>query len=234
MHPLFILLALLAIIFTVRWVKAQPPQKRQHAGFMAALAGAGVLLLVALATGRLNPLVAMVAAAIPMLQRLTRAKSLFDGLRSSIKGGTASGPVISTSRLRIEVNQKNGDWTGMIIDGPYKGQALSALGLAQLSDLLTEYERVDPESAALLASYLERHHHGYRRASGAHSSPRTATSTMSEREARQVLGLDEAASDEDIVATHRRLMQKMHPDRGGSDYLASKINQAKNRLLSRG
>ena len=234
MHPLFILLALLAVIFTIRWVKAQPAQKRQHAGFMAALAGAGVLLLVALATGRLNPLVAMVAAAIPMLQRLTRAKSLFDGLRSSMKGDTASGPVISTSRLRIEVNQKNGDWTGMIIDGPHKGQALSALGLAQLADLLTEYERVDPESAALLASYLERHHHDYRRPSGAHSSPRTATSTMSEREARQVLGLDETASDEDIVATHRRLMQKMHPDRGGSDYLASKINQAKNRLLSRG
>jgi hypothetical protein len=232
-HPLFILLALLAIIFTIKWVKAQPPQKRQHAGFMAALAGAGALLLVALATGRLNPLVAMVAAAIPILQRLTRAKSLFDGLRSSMKGDSTSGPVISTSRLRIEVNQKNGDWTGMIIDGPYKGQALSTLDLAQLSDLLTEYERVDPESAALLASYLERHHHGYRRASGAHSSSRTATSTMSEREARQVLGLDEAATDEEIIATHRRLMQKMHPDRGGSDYLASKVNQAKGRLLSR-
>lgn len=233
MHPLFILLALLAVVYTIRWVKAQPLHKRQHAGFMAALVGAGVLLLVALATGRLNPLVAMVAAAIPILQRLTRAKSILDGLRSSLKGATASGPIISTSRLRVEINDKTGEWTGSIVAGPYKGQALSALSFAQLSDLMTEYERDDAESAALLAGYLERHHHDRGRASGSRSSSQAAAAAMSEREARQVLGLDDTATDDDVVATHRRLMQKMHPDRGGSNYLASKINQAKNRLLTR-
>ena len=141
MHPLFILLVLLAVVFTVKWVKSQPPKKRQKAGFTAALIGAGALLLLALATGRLNPLVAMVAAAIPMLQRLTSAKSLFDGLRSTIKGNARSAPIISTSRLRVEIDGKSGNWTATIIDGPYKGQSLSALNATQLSELLSEYER---------------------------------------------------------------------------------------------
>ena len=232
MHPLFILLALLAVVFTVRWVQQQPPSKRQQAGFTASLIAAGILLLVALATGRLNPLVATVAAAIPMLQRLSRAKSLFDGLRASVKGGKTSAPVITTPHLRVEVNPKTGRWTGLIIDGPYKGRALSALSAAQLSELQIEYERDDPESAALLASYLERHHPGHEQGGGSHSPGRATTSTMSEREARKVLGLNESATQAEIVATHRRLMQKMHPDRGGSDYLASKINQAKDRLLN--
>ena len=193
---------------------------------------AGILLLVALATGRLNPLVAAVAAAIPMLQRLSSAKSLFDGFRASVKGGKSSAPVITTSRLRVEVNPKTGRWTGLVVDGPYKGRTLSALSVAQLSELQTEYERVDPESAALLASYLERHHPGYKHGADSHSPGQAAAATMSEREARQVLGVDESATQAEIVATHRRLMQKMHPDRGGSDYLASKINQAKERLLN--
>lgn len=50
-------------------------------------------------------------------------------------------------------------------------------------------------------------------------------------EALQILGLDENASREDIIHAHRRLIQKMHPDRGGSDYLAARINLAKDVLL---
>jgi hypothetical protein len=233
-HPLFILIVLLAIVFTVRWVKTQPPQKRQKAGFMAAVLGAGTLLLVALATGRLNPLVAAVAAAIPVMQRLTWAKSILDTLRSTVKGNENSDPVMATAWLRIKVSPETGDWTGVIIDGPHKGEALSALDASQLWNLLEVYRRDDPKSAELLENYLVRNHHDAR--SGPDSEPsRPATiPTMSSREARQVLGVSESATEDEIVATHRRLMQRMHPDRGGSDYLASKINQAKDRLLSSG
>ena len=54
---------------------------------------------------------------------------------------------------------------------------------------------------------------------------------MSESQALDILGLKEDAIKEDIIQAHRRMMQKVHPDRGGSTYLATKINAAKVLLI---
>ena len=58
------------------------------------------------------------------------------------------------------------------------------------------------------------------------------SSLMSKKEAAEILGVDEAASAEDVKLAHKRLMQKIHPDRGGTDALAQQINTAKDILLS--
>lgn len=55
---------------------------------------------------------------------------------------------------------------------------------------------------------------------------------MTKEKAYEVLGLKPGAGKEDIITAHKRMMQKIHPDRGGSDYLAAEINQAKDTLLS--
>ncbi|MDG1820005.1 MAG: DnaJ domain-containing protein, partial [Porticoccaceae bacterium] len=56
-------------------------------------------------------------------------------------------------------------------------------------------------------------------------------SELSEKEAYEILGLEADAPKDDIIKAHKRLMQRMHPDRGGSDYLAAKINAAKDKLV---
>jgi DnaJ family protein C protein 19 len=61
--------------------------------------------------------------------------------------------------------------------------------------------------------------------------PRRDQPAMSRDEALKVLGLGTDAGEDDIRAAHRRLMLQNHPDKGGSDYLASKVNEAKDVLL---
>jgi hypothetical protein len=54
---------------------------------------------------------------------------------------------------------------------------------------------------------------------------------MTRSEAEAVLGLQTPYSKEDVVAAHRALIQKVHPDRGGNDYLAAQLNTAKDFLF---
>lgn len=66
----------------------------------------------------------------------------------------------------------------------------------------------------------------------AQTPPPRGKQTMSKEEAMEILGLKPGYKDEDVIQAHRRMMQKVHPDRGGSDYLAAQINKAKDTLLA--
>ncbi len=65
----------------------------------------------------------------------------------------------------------------------------------------------------------------------AQTPPPRGKKTMDVDEAMEVLGLKPGHTKEEVVQAHRRMMQKVHPDRGGSDYLAAQINLAKETLL---
>jgi hypothetical protein len=75
--------------------------------------------------------------------------------------------------------------------------------------------------------------HKLRRRDEGKAKSGSASGRMSREEAYQILGLAPGATREKIIEAHRRLIQKLHPDRGGSDYLAAKLNQAKDTLLGR-
>jgi hypothetical protein len=69
------------------------------------------------------------------------------------------------------------------------------------------------------------------RQSGRQSAGRANPGKMTRAEARDILGVKPDATREEIIMAHKRMMQKVHPDRGGSDYLAAQLNQAKDTLL---
>jgi DnaJ-domain-containing protein 1 len=130
------------------------------------------------------------------------------------------------------LDHDSGNMDGEVLAGQFQGKKLSELDLTQIRQLLDQYSRMDDESYALLEAYLDRVHGEQWRQPGDGQGPGTVSAgPMNEQEAREILGVSEQASAEEITGAHRRLMQKLHPDRGGSTYLAAKINQAKDTLL---
>lgn len=147
-------------------------------------------------------------------------------------GGQKS--TVRTAALEMELDHETGEMDGRVLIGEWDGQYLSALGEEQLIELYMVVHE-DGESAALLETYLDRRSPGWREDTNTHSgegkgSP-SGSGTMTKQEAYQVLGLEPGASRREIQAAWRKLMKSMHPDSGGSEFLAAKINAAKDVLL---
>jgi hypothetical protein len=130
----------------------------------------------------------------------------------------------------MQLDHDTGDLQGEILCGSFQGWRLADLDRAQLEEFLAYCHSEDTESVQLLDSYLQQRFPGD---NGFDSQQRNPDSghTPGRTEAFAVLGLSEGASREDIIAAHRQLIQKLHPDRGGNDYLAAQINRAKDLLL---
>jgi len=144
---------------------------------------------------------------------------------------------VRTDWLVVELDHGTGAMRGRVLRGRYKGQALERLSQAAAIAFYREAAH-DPETARLLETYLDRTFGAaWRRPSeeapknGEGSRPRSRDGGMSREEAFAVLGLQPGAGADEIRAAHRKLMMQNHPDRGGSDYLAAKINEAKDVLL---
>ena len=139
---------------------------------------------------------------------------------------------VVTSILAMELDHDTGRMDGEILAGAFKGRALSSLSESELAVLRQFCSAAADQSLDLLDAWIDRAKPGWRTGNaGRQGQPKPATA-MSREEALSVLGLKPDAKPEDIRNAHRNLMKQFHPDRGGSDYLAAKINQAKDVLLS--
>jgi DnaJ domain len=143
-----------------------------------------------------------------------------------------------TDTLRMQLDHATGELEGEVLRGPFAGRSLESLGLAELLQLLAGCQRDDPRSVPLLETYLDRRQPDWRahvagEQAGASGQQAGTAGTMDEATACSILGLSPGASADEIKAAHRRLMTKLHPDHGGSSYLAAQLNQAKDLLLSR-
>ncbi|MBT6589939.1 MAG: molecular chaperone DnaJ [Rhodospirillaceae bacterium] len=204
--------------------------------------GFGICASVALfflLTGRFALGLPLAFAAAAMLRRWALPK-LGPRMSGGIGGGGPSGgrsSDVETEYLRMSLDHDSGAMRGEVLQGTFAGRDLNDLSLDQLLDLLGECQRHDSEAAQILEAYLDRSQGPEWRQNGGGgnyedaSRPSSAGGSMSVDEAREVLGLDINPSPHEIREAHKRLMLKYHPDKGGSSYLAAKINQAKDILL---
>lgn len=247
MPRLVILIAVILLAWLAyRWFMRTPAEQVSRTLKQAALWGIAITFIILAATGRLHWLAAAGAAVLPFARRafgLIRYLPLFKSLHGryqaaksaqSPKSGQTS--TVETRFLRMILDHDSGEMDGEVLEGGFEDRLLSQLDLDDLLTLLEECQRMDPESASLLEAYLDRSHEDWREQSGAqpHTEKPTAHSdAMTPEEAREILGVGKDATEQEIIQAHRKLMHKLHPDRGGSDYLASKINLAKDCLLGK-
>jgi hypothetical protein len=143
--------------------------------------------------------------------------------------GAGARTEVRTAFLRAWIDQGSAEVGGAVVAGRFSGRTLESLAEGELLDLLTEVS-VDRDSSRVLETYLDRRlgsdWRGKRQS--AHPAPKA---DLSRGEALAVLGLPEGATASEIQAAHRRLIQRVHPDVGGSADLAARINRAKEVLL---
>jgi len=155
------------------------------------------------------------------------------GERTRKSAGQASR--VRAALVEMELDHATGAMRGRILAGRHEGVTLEALDVATLTAFLAE---IDEESRALLMAYLDRREPRWRehvQGDAATGAGRAAWSSgkMTEEEAYQILGVQPGADAKDIGRAHRALMKKLHPDQGGSTYLAARVNEAKHVLLRR-
>ena len=141
---------------------------------------------------------------------------------------------VRSAFLEMELDHDTGAMRGRILAGPHEGVPLEALDVATLVGLLAN---IDEESRSLLAAYLDRREPRWREsaegdAAAGQGAP-ARSGKMTPEEAYQILGVEPGASTAEIGRAHRTLMKKLHPDQGGSTYLAARVNEAKDVLLRR-
>jgi hypothetical protein len=145
---------------------------------------------------------------------------------------TGQKSTVSTMILTMELDHDTGTMAGTVLKGPFEGRGVSELSAEELKILHRTCVDARDQSAPLLEAWLDRNHADWRESwTGARTNESKASSAMTAEEALAVLGLKAGASADDVRRAHRKLMKDFHPDLGGSDYLAAKINQAKELLL---
>lgn len=157
------------------------------------------------------------------------------GMPGGGQGGAGASEVVS-DHLRMTLHHTSGHMDGEVLAGPLAGRRLEDLDPVERLDLWRQV-RADPDSLRLYEAWLDRHDPDWRTTPGFADEEdgdhhgAASTGPMSRDEALSILGLEENASPDDIKRAYRRVMASAHPDRGGSTWMAAKVNEAKRVLL---
>ncbi|PZW45058.1 hypothetical protein C8P66_11274 [Humitalea rosea] len=214
-------LALLGVALLLRGFASAPIAAIKRAAAWS-LGIIGVLLVaLLLVTGRGGQAIGALIFFGPLLWRSWNSWQA----RRRFAAGGGDTTSVDTATLAMRLDHATGTMAGEVTRGPQAGRSLAELGQEELLALLTECRTADPDSVPLLEAWADRAFPGWRE----HTAP--GEEAMDRADALAVLGLEESAGPAEIKAAHRRLMATAHPDRGGSDWLAARINRARDLLL---
>lgn len=229
---LFYLLLGMGLLFLLyaagRWIlSAQPRQLATIVRWLVGIIGGAVAIWLVV-SGRLGQALMLATAMAPVFMRW---KALWTRIRNTTGPTPGQSSAVETAWLRMSLDHDSGAMEGVVIDGPWKGRRLAEFSPEELIALLADCRVHDPDGAQIIETYLDRVAPDWRDQAHAKGATAETSAAMSRDEALRILGVSPEATPDDIREAHRRLMMKMHPDVGGSDYLAAKINQAKDVLL---
>jgi len=231
---ILLLLVLVVVFYLLYRFKQLDQQKKKILIKTLVIILSVSLLAVLVLTGRLNWLIAAIGALLPLVPRVAR---FFLGVWPTVlpylqRYRQNRQSTMTTRFIHMQIDLFSGELQGEVLEGRFKGQKLQETTLEQLMLLLDQCKQEDAESASLLIAYLDRKYPDWAKGEAESYSDSMTDSVMSDKQARDILGVSETANKKDIIKAHKSLMQKMHPDRGGSDYLAQQINKARDTLLS--
>jgi hypothetical protein len=225
-----------AVLILLLWAgsafsKADP---KRAAKSMRTAGGVGALLFAAflLLRGEIGIAIPIGTVGLGLLGWVSLWPASFGGRKQKSAGQVSR---VRSAFLKMELDHDSGAMSGRILTGRYQDVALDALDVPTLVGLIGE---IDDDSRQLLMAYLDRRQPRWREnpqhnAAAGDGGDISSGGKMTEEEAYQVLGLEAGASADAIGRAHRSLMKKLHPDQGGSTYLAARVNQAKDVLLRR-
>ena len=228
---------LIGFILVGRWYVTEEPKEALKILKWVAIGFFVVVSCFFVFTGRLNWAFMGLPVLLPWLIRartLARVAKTFKRMsqeNAGVKRGNTSD--VKTRFFIMTLDHDSGDMNGTISEGDHSGEYIGNLSTQQLIVLLNTYLKEDIDSARILEAYLDQNHPDWHDFVDEFdkSSQLANTNTMNRALALQILGLCHGSTDKAIKAAHRKLISGMHPDHGGSNYLAAQINQAKDVLL---
>jgi len=231
-YLILILLALVLVLLFLRMlINADINKLAKHLRY----GGATILFLCAAFLG----LTGRIAFAIPLafLGFAVLGKSSPFGWPGSRKSAQQNSRV-RTSLIEMMLDHDSGQMQGRVLAGTFEGRDLQELSLDELAALYETARTTQDQSVDLLESYLDRAypdwatHEAFAGQAGKSRKRAAQSGPMTRDEAYEVLGLKPGVDEAAIANAHKKLMKKLHPDQGGSDYLAAKLNEAKDILLN--
>ena len=225
-----LIVALLAYL-GYRYIRSLPPEKRKGTIVKYAVYLVIGLLALAVVTGRIHWLGAVVAGALGLLKvGASTALRFLPFLNVLRRNNLFGAPVFKTQFIELHINLNEGTVNGKVLQGSFSERELNSLSSDEFERLEKELEQLDKRSYLLLKVARQRLDPNY----NANENPFNDTRGVNEpslEEARLILGLDSKFEKKDVEHAYKRLMQKLHPDRGGNDYLASRVNLARDILI---